>query len=176
MKWIEEKMKVLGITANQDYKISFYLDELAMISVHIDGRGLVKVKPLAVIWKKFLDRWSEANTIMFDDCSHNFLMNPQSGLKIKPFRQAHLNRDNDRELVYLKRYLRVIRREVDFCSLNHKKWKKYLKAASVKKSEPSNVAQMAASVGAVSPELEEISYDSDPEAGQSETQSEGPNQ
>lgn len=63
---------------------------------------------------------------MFDDIRRNFLMNPRSGLKIRPFRQAHLNRDKDRELLHLSVYLRDIAMFCDdFDSLNHKKWEKF---------------------------------------------------
>lgn len=43
MKWIEEKMKLLGVASHPDYKIIFYLDCLAMISVHTPKYGLVQV-------------------------------------------------------------------------------------------------------------------------------------
>lgn len=63
---------------------------------------------------------------MFDDIRRNFIMNPKSGLKIRPFRQAHLNRDRDRELLHLSTYLRDIAQYCDdFDQLNHKKWEKY---------------------------------------------------
>ncbi len=44
MKWIEEKMKLLGVSTNQSYKILAYLDYLAMISVHVPKHGLLDVK------------------------------------------------------------------------------------------------------------------------------------
>ena len=44
--------------------------------------GVIDVKPLGVIWGKY-SQWSEKNTIMFDDIRRNFIMNPQSGLKVK---------------------------------------------------------------------------------------------
>ena len=43
MKWIEEKMKLLGVSTNQSYKITSYLDYLAMISVHVPKHGLLDV-------------------------------------------------------------------------------------------------------------------------------------
>lgn len=43
MKWIEEKMKLLGVSNNQNYKILGYLDYLAMISVHVPKHGLLDV-------------------------------------------------------------------------------------------------------------------------------------
>lgn len=43
MKWIEEKMKLLGVSSNPNYKIAFYLDSLAMISVHTPKYGVMDV-------------------------------------------------------------------------------------------------------------------------------------
>ena len=60
-----------------------------------------------VLWTH-LFRYHEKNTIMFDDLRRNFVMNPENGLKIRPFRKAHLNRDSDTELVDLTRYLLAI--------------------------------------------------------------------
>ncbi|XP_004926155.1 ubiquitin-like domain-containing CTD phosphatase 1 [Bombyx mandarina] len=142
MKWIEEKMKLLGVTGHPDYKIMFYLDYLAMITVHTAKYGTIDVKPLGVIWGKY-PQYSSKNTIMFDDIRRNFIMNPKSGLKIRPFRQAHLNRDKDRELLYLSTYLKDIAQNCeDFDQLNHKKWEKYkpdrkLQAGSKRKAEDS---------------------------------------
>lgn len=125
MKWIVEKMKLLGVTTNPNYKIWFYLDSSAMITVHCQKRGIVDVKPLGVIWGKY-PQYSSKNTIMFDDIRRNFLMNPKSGLRIKPFAQAHINRDKDKELHKLKKYLRKIAENCDdFNELNHRKWEQY---------------------------------------------------
>ncbi|MEE6478230.1 hypothetical protein FKM82_011789 [Ascaphus truei] len=41
MKWIEAKMKELGVSTNANYKISFMLDSAAMITVHTPRRGLI---------------------------------------------------------------------------------------------------------------------------------------
>jgi len=90
----------------------------------------LKVKPLGVIWGQF-PQYSAANTIMFDDCRRNFLMNPQCGLRIRPFRQAHLNRTTDRELFRLSEYLVVIATAAgDFTSLDHRQWELTLRKAS----------------------------------------------
>lgn len=43
----------------------------------------LQVKPLGVIWGKYPDHFGPHNTIMFDDVRRNFLMNPQSGLKVR---------------------------------------------------------------------------------------------
>lgn len=124
MKWIIEKMKLLGVNDNPNYKIAFYLDYLAMISVHTQKRGLVDVKPLGVIWGKY-PAYSPKNTIMFDDIRRNFLMNPGSGLRIHAFREAHLNRGKDRELLKLADYLEAIANVDDFQRLNHRDWEDY---------------------------------------------------
>lgn len=125
MKWIVEKMKLLGVHANENYKILFYLDYNAMISVHCPKRGVVDVKPLGVIWSKF-PQYSSKNTIMFDDVRRNFLMNPKSGLRIKPFNNCHINRAKDKELLKLATYLKNIAEHCsDFNKLNHRKWENY---------------------------------------------------
>lgn len=125
MRWIIEKMQMLGVAANPSYKIMFYLCSSAMISVYHNELGALDVKPLGVIWGKY-KQYSEKNTIMFDDIRRNFLMNPQSGLKIKPFRQAHFNRQKDTELLKLKKYLKDIATHCDdFTKLSHRKWEKY---------------------------------------------------
>uniref|UniRef100_T1GER1 FCP1 homology domain-containing protein n=1 Tax=Megaselia scalaris TaxID=36166 RepID=T1GER1_MEGSC len=127
MKWIEEKMRLLGVSTNSAYKVWFYLDSSAMISVYTSNKGVIDVKPLALIWGKY-PQYSSKNTIMFDDIKRNFLMNPRSGLVIRPFRQAHLNRDTDKELVKLAKYLKEIARSCDdFNKLSHRKWERYLR-------------------------------------------------
>jgi len=125
MVWIEEKMKLLGCTTNPNYKLSFYLDSRAMISISTPKYGLIDVKPLGVIWGKY-PQYSPKNTIMFDDLRRNFSMNPQSGLKIRAFREAHKNRDTDTELVGLSKYLTIIAKNDDFTSLRHSRWERYI--------------------------------------------------
>ncbi|XP_038065125.1 ubiquitin-like domain-containing CTD phosphatase 1 isoform X1 [Patiria miniata] len=124
MKWIEVKMKELGVSSHQDYKIAFMVDSGACISVQTPKYGVVDTKPLGVIWGKF-GQYTSANTIMFDDLRRNFLMNPQNGLKIRPFRQAHKNRDKDKELLRLARYLEDIADLPDLSHLNHRHWESY---------------------------------------------------
>lgn len=124
MRWINEKMKLLGVSSHPNYKIAFHLDSLAMISVHIPKYGLVGVKPLGIIWGKY-KQFSAKNTIMFDDIRRNFIMNPQSGLRIRPFRHAHITRSKDRELLKLSKYLELIAKVDDFQTLNHRKWEEY---------------------------------------------------
>ena len=43
MKWIEEKMKLLGCNNNPNYKLAFYLDSRAMISIQTEKYGIVDV-------------------------------------------------------------------------------------------------------------------------------------
>ncbi|XP_022344616.1 ubiquitin-like domain-containing CTD phosphatase 1 [Crassostrea virginica] len=124
MKWVEVKMKELGVTSNPNYKICFMLDSLAMISVHTPKYGVIEVKPLGVIWGKY-EHWNPKNTIMFDDIRRNFIMNPQTGLRIRAFREAHFNRDKDRELLKLSKYLKDIAALNDFTDLNHRHWERY---------------------------------------------------
>lgn len=79
-------------------------------------------KPLGVIWGKF-PQYNSTNTIMFDDIRRNFLMNPQNGLRIEPFKESYKNRATDKELYYLAKYLRLIAEMNDLSSLNHKHWR-----------------------------------------------------
>lgn len=43
MRWIERKMAVLNVANNSAYKIMFYLDNAAMITVHTPKYGVVSV-------------------------------------------------------------------------------------------------------------------------------------
>ena len=43
MKWIKAKMDELGVLKNTNYKISFMLDSMAMITVHAPKYGLIEV-------------------------------------------------------------------------------------------------------------------------------------
>ncbi len=63
---------------------------------------------------------------MFDDIRRNFLMNPSNGLRIRPFRQAHMNRQTDRELLKLSKYLKMIAELEDFSTLEHRNWERYM--------------------------------------------------
>merc|ERR1719197_791420 len=63
MKWIELKMKELGVLSNPNYKITMLMDAYAMFTVYIPSRGLCKVKPLEVIWQRFPQFYSCKNTI-----------------------------------------------------------------------------------------------------------------
>jgi len=128
MTWIDMKMKEMGVPNHPDYKILCYVDSGAMISVLSPKYGVVSVKPLAVIWAKFPDHYSPKNTIMFDDCRHNFLMNPRNGLRIRPCRQLPVTRHEDTELMKLTNYLLKIAPYNDdqFSDLDHAKWERHM--------------------------------------------------
>ncbi|KAL3814507.1 hypothetical protein ACJIZ3_015775 [Penstemon smallii] len=125
MKWVELKMGQLGVLNNPNYKITALLDHMAMITVQSDTRGVFDCKPLGLIWSHFPEFYDPRNTIMFDDLRRNFVMNPQNGLTIKPFRKAHANRDSDQELVKLTQYLLAIAELDDISFLNHKNWESF---------------------------------------------------
>ena len=124
MKWIIAKMQELGVSNNPNYKLWFMMDSGAMITLDTEQYGVMETKPLGVIWGKY-PQYSSKNTIMFDDLRRNFLMNPSAGLKIRAFRNAHQNRDKDRELFKLTEYLLKIKDLEDFDTLDHRKWERY---------------------------------------------------
>lgn len=126
MKWVELKMGQLGVLNNPNYKITALLDHMAMITVQSDSRGVFDCKPLGLIWTQFPEYYSSKNTIMFDDLRRNFVMNPQNGLIIRPFRKAHANRDSDQELVKLTQYLLAIAELDDISVLDHRSWESYI--------------------------------------------------
>ncbi|KAG0500848.1 hypothetical protein HPP92_000920 [Vanilla planifolia] len=130
MKWVELKMGQLGVLNNPNYKVLGLLDHLAMITVQTDSHGTFDCKPLALIWAQFPEFYNSKNTIMFDDLRRNFVMNPQNGLTIRPFRKAHLNRGSDQELVKLTQYLLAIAELSDLSSLDHRNWESYTEDGS----------------------------------------------
>ena len=128
MKPIQVKMRAWSweTCSVQDLVSVFYLDNSAMISESmstsmIDLIWLVDVNLLDVIWGKF-PCYTPQNTIMFEEIKKNFLMNPQNGLRIRPFTKAHKNREKDRKLLYLARYLKKIASKDEMSDLDHKKW------------------------------------------------------
>jgi ubiquitin-like domain-containing CTD phosphatase 1 len=131
-RWLEAKLTELNMLLHSDYKIAFVLDRTSMFSItsrRSNEERKHEVKALEIIWKKFPDRWNASNTIHIDDLSRNFALNPQSGLKVLPFKNAGRTRGVDRELYFLMRYLSLIaRHESDLSQMNHKGWKKYCQA------------------------------------------------
>ena len=53
MKWVEVKMRELGVSSNSSYKITAFMDHLAMITVESPDHGVFDCKPLGVIWAHF---------------------------------------------------------------------------------------------------------------------------
>ncbi|CAN8065370.1 unnamed protein product [Agarophyton chilense] len=128
-RWLEAKLTGLSMLFSSNYKLSFVLDRSSMFSVKFRRGNLThrhEVKALEIIWRRFPE-WNATNTVHVDDLSKNFALNPQSGLKIQPFREAHVSRYNDRELYMLNAYLNLIATTVDdFTTLNHNEWKSYI--------------------------------------------------
>ncbi|KAL0918948.1 hypothetical protein M5K25_010998 [Dendrobium thyrsiflorum] len=135
MKWVELKMGQLGVLNNPIYKITALLDHLAMITVQTDSHGTFDCKPLGLIWAHFPKFYSSMNTIMLDDLRRNFVMNPQNGLTVRPFRKAHLNRSSDQELAKLIQYLLAISELPDLSSLNHRDWESYTEDSSKRRRQ-----------------------------------------
>ena len=125
MKWIEVKMLELGVLQHADYRIAALVDHAAMITVGpLPEYGVFDCKPLGYLWLQH-EGWHERNTIMFDDLRRNFVCNPQQGLRIRPFRNAHTARATDDELLRLSVYLRAIAELDDFSGLDHRRWESY---------------------------------------------------
>ena len=125
MKWIEVKMRELGVLGHEHYRIAALVDHGAMITVGpLPDYGVFDCKPLGYLWAQH-DGWHERNTIMFDDLRRNFVMNPQQGLRIRPFRNAHSARATDDELLRLSVYLLAIAALEDFSGLDHRRWESY---------------------------------------------------
>jgi len=87
--------------------------------------GPKQVKPLGVIWKNFPD-FDAKNTLIIDDKEHNFLLNPQNGLWIKPYTCQKTSTSNDKSLLFISSYLEKIAKVNDFTKLNHKEWFSYV--------------------------------------------------
>lgn len=132
MKWVEVKMKELGVLGNPNYKIVALMDHLAMITVSSDHYGVFDCKPLGVIWAHFSEFYNPQNTIMFDDLKRNFVMNPKNGLVIRPFRKAYILKHTDHELRDLTQYLLAIAELNDISSIDHSKWDFFLTGHSKK--------------------------------------------
>ncbi|KAF5387568.1 hypothetical protein D9757_006525 [Collybiopsis confluens] len=126
--WLETKLVELEmIGANRNYQISFGDDtRTSMFTVFTERDGKPwqhHVKALQIVWNHF-PQLSAKNTIHVDDLGRNFALNPQSGLKIHAFKNAHTpEAQADRELSKLKRYMLHIAPLGDLRSLTHSDWK-----------------------------------------------------
>lgn len=126
MSWIELKMRELGVTSNPAYSICCFMDRSAMIQVEAPKYGRFVTKPLGVLWGQQPEFASPVNTIMFDDLSRNFIMNPECGLKIRPCRDLPMSDYSDPELLNLTQYLIAIKDLDTFVGLEHGRWERYL--------------------------------------------------
>jgi len=131
MAAITAKIASLGITAHPNYKITYALSKEYMFCVtkqKAPNKFITEtVKPPKLIWSRYPEHYSPKNTIHIDDLASNFQLNIGNGLKIKPFKEALNNRNDDKELFYLTKYLLIIAaEEPDFTNLDHKKWKEYI--------------------------------------------------
>jgi ubiquitin-like domain-containing CTD phosphatase 1 len=125
-------MGELGVLGHADYKITSLFDDRAMITVQSPKYGVFNCKPLQVVWGLFSDFYTPKNTIMFDDLRRNFIMNPQNGLRIKPFKNAPTEGKNDDELVHLTQYLNLIASKDDLSELDHARWRRFLDKSNKK--------------------------------------------
>ncbi|KAJ3920896.1 hypothetical protein F5877DRAFT_89174 [Lentinula edodes] len=123
--WLETKLVELGmIGAN-------LLDKTCMFTVFTERDGQEwqhSVKALQIIWNHF-PQFNATNTVHVDDLGRNFALNPQCGLKIHAFKNAHTpEAQADRELDKLARYMVHIAPLSDLRSLSHTNWKTVLKS------------------------------------------------
>ncbi|THH30762.1 hypothetical protein EUX98_g3437 [Antrodiella citrinella] len=125
--WLETKLVELEMLGGpHNYQISFVLDKNCMFTVFSmkDGKQYNhSVKALQIIWNHF-PHYGPGNTIHVDDLGRNFALNPNQGLKIHAFKDAHTPQAMaDRELDKVARYMvHIANAHADFTSLNHKDW------------------------------------------------------
>jgi ubiquitin-like domain-containing CTD phosphatase 1 len=128
MKWVQVKMTELGVLNNPAYRVTALMCNLNMVTVggHPKCSGMFDCKPLAYCWDTWPQHYSACNTVMIDDLRRNFVMNPQCGLKIKPFKRVHSTGAGDDELLHLARYFARISSLDDLRTLNHDEWRRWL--------------------------------------------------
>ena len=104
-----------------------------------------EVKALQIIWDKYPQLWNAKNTVHVDDLSRNFVLNPKNGIKIHAFKvilpnsfyffkfkiktknqNAPTSRANDKELLFLRKYLTDLANSDDLTKQSHDNWKKSL--------------------------------------------------
>ncbi|TCD70980.1 hypothetical protein EIP91_000888 [Steccherinum ochraceum] len=123
--WLETKLIELEMLGGpHNYQISFVLDKTCMFTVFSTREGKQykhSVKALQIIWNHF-PQYGPANTIHVDDLGRNFALNPNQGLKIHAFKDAHTPQAmSDRELEKVSRYMvHIATNHADFANLNHK--------------------------------------------------------
>jgi ubiquitin-like domain-containing CTD phosphatase 1 len=127
MKWIDVKLRELGVSSHPAYNITACMDYTSMVTVAAPGHGraVFDCKPLAVLWARFPGVYTPANTIMLDDLRRNYVLNPQNGLVIRPFKRATTRGKGDRELLKLRAYLLKIAPLESLEGLDHDRWERY---------------------------------------------------
>ncbi|KAF2879630.1 hypothetical protein ILUMI_26543 [Ignelater luminosus] len=119
MDVVEEKMNVLGLSNNPNYKILFYMNKAAMVYASLEEYRIL-VKPLKQVWTR-LPQYNCQNTIICDDQDVNFIYNPKNGILVKPY--YYQDHAVDNELLQLLYYLKLIVKYDDLTILDHKQWK-----------------------------------------------------
>lgn len=67
----------LGLLQHPSFQLAMLFCAGAMIGVDSARYGVVDVKPLGVLWGKYGEHFSPANTIMFDECvAHRLARKP----------------------------------------------------------------------------------------------------
>jgi len=83
MKWVEVKMRELGVTTHADYKVTVMMDHRSMITVQTEKYGVFDCKPLQILWGKFPDFYGPHNTIMLvrsvGFIAHTVFCHPEPG-------------------------------------------------------------------------------------------------
>lgn len=82
MKWIETKLKEIGVSMHPEYKITACMDYTSMVTVDNVpglpvGHRVFDCKPLQVLWDRYPSYYNSKNTIMLDDLRRNYCLNPQ---------------------------------------------------------------------------------------------------
>ncbi|KAJ1832967.1 hypothetical protein LPJ63_003117 [Coemansia sp. RSA 2711] len=125
---LELKITLMGMLTHPGYRITSALDVSTMFSVRSQKSGREyshHVKALEVIWARFPEQYTRANTVHVDDLERNFALNEQNGLRIRPYKRAAERARRDTELKRLTRYLVLIAGLPSFEHLDHSNWKSY---------------------------------------------------
>ncbi|GAA5869654.1 hypothetical protein JCM1840_000546 [Sporobolomyces johnsonii] len=131
-RWLEQKLvelDVIGPSRKGDYHIVTTLSRDPMFSVYSEREGKPwkhEVKALGILWSKFPEYYSAANTVHVDDLSRNFALNPKNGIKVHAYKDA-LTRDHvstDLELLHVARYLLQLVQVPDVTALDHSRFRK----------------------------------------------------
>ena len=56
-------MRELGVLGNANYQVVCLMDHQSMVTVATEKYGVFDCKPLAVLWAKFPEQYTEENTV-----------------------------------------------------------------------------------------------------------------